>query len=110
MIWQRDANSYALRSLEFCDSPPRAVERHRHRNAFGAPWRTGSPSALESPAISSGSEGAAALLNDASACYRLMGPPTVSDEQLMEMAASWIEAGGTSLDKPTHFEISDGKF
>ena len=25
VIWQRDANSYALRSLALCDSPPRIL-------------------------------------------------------------------------------------
>ena len=28
-IWQGDANSYALRCLELCDSPARAAQRHR---------------------------------------------------------------------------------
>jgi hypothetical protein len=26
------------------------------------------------------------------------------------MAATWIENGGKSIDKPTHFEVSDGRF
>jgi hypothetical protein len=26
------------------------------------------------------------------------------------MVAGWVESGGTSLNKPTHFEVSDGKF
>jgi len=39
-----------------------------------------------------------------------MGPPEVSDAQLMEMVADWVESGGASLNKPTHFEVADGKF
>ena len=39
-----------------------------------------------------------------------MGPPAVSSERLMEMVADWVSAGGASLNKPTHFEVSDGKF
>jgi nucleoside-diphosphate-sugar epimerase len=110
VIWQRDANSYALRSLEFCDNPPRPL------NVTGADilevravanWFAGR---FGKPCRFQGSEGAAALLSNASACFKLMGPPTVSSEQLMEMVAAWIEAGGASLDKPTHFEVSDGKF
>jgi nucleoside-diphosphate-sugar epimerase len=110
VIWQRDANSYALRALEFCDVPPRILnvtgpETLRTREV--AQWfgkRFGREVEVQ------GSEGPTALLSDASACFRLMGAPTVAAERLMEMAAVWIESGGASLDKPTHFEVADGKF
>jgi hypothetical protein len=110
VIWQRDANSYALRSLEYCASPPRVL------NVTGAEtllvrdtanWfaeRFGRACAFE------GTEGASALLSDSSACRRLLGPPEVSAAALMEMAAGWIESGGASIDKPTHFEVADGRF
>jgi len=26
------------------------------------------------------------------------------------MVAAWMEAGGALLDKPTHFEVADGRF
>jgi len=26
------------------------------------------------------------------------------------MVAAWVEGGGATLDKPTHFEVSDGRF
>jgi nucleoside-diphosphate-sugar epimerase len=110
VIWQRDANSYALRSLEFCDNPPRPLNvtgaETLHVRAVAA-WFA---ERFRKPCRFRGVEGSTALLSNASACFRLMGPPTVSSEQLMEMAAAWIEAGGASLDKPTHFEVADGKF
>jgi hypothetical protein len=34
----------------------------------------------------------------------------VTSDELLEMVANWVEAGGESLHKPTHFEVSDGKF
>jgi len=34
----------------------------------------------------------------------------VSAASLMQMVASWIEAGGELLNKPTHFEVADGRF
>lgn len=109
-IWQRDANSYALRSLELCDSPPRIL------NVTGAEillvrevaeWfasRFGRPCRFE------GEEGPTALLSDASECHALLGPPGIPAPRLMEMVASWMEAGGDLLDKPTHFEVADGRF
>jgi hypothetical protein len=110
VIWQRDANSYALRSLEYCAAPPRALnitgrETLRVRAVaeyFAARWQR--------PCRFAGEEGPAALLSDASASHALMGPPEVSSEKLMELVAGWVEAGGESLNKPTHFEVADGKF
>ena len=40
----------------------------------------------------------------------LLGPPGVSTARLMELVADWVQAGGASLHKPTHFEVADGKF
>jgi nucleoside-diphosphate-sugar epimerase len=110
VIWQRDANSYALRSLDFCATPPRVLnvtgpETLRVRDT--AEWfgeRFGRPCNF------SGAEGPTALLSDASTCFEHMGRPQVSAAALMEMAATWIENGGKSIDKPTHFEVSDGRF
>jgi nucleoside-diphosphate-sugar epimerase len=109
-IWQRDANSYALRSLELCGTPPRVLNVtgpeilavREVANWFGA--RFGRECRFQ------GSEGATALLSDSSECRRLLGDPEVTAERLMEMVAAWIEAGGASLEKPTHFEVADGRF
>jgi nucleoside-diphosphate-sugar epimerase len=109
-IWQRDANSYALRALEFAASPPRILnvtgpETIAVREA--ARWfaqRFGRECRFTRE------EGRTALLSDASECHRLLGPPSVSAEVLMDMVATWIEAGGSLLDKPTHFEVADGRF
>jgi hypothetical protein len=109
-IWQRDANSYALRALEHVASPPRILnvtgaETIAVRDA--AEWfarRFGRDARF------TGEPGATALLSDASECHRLLGPPLVAAEELMEMVAAWIESGGASLDKPTHFEVADGRF
>ena len=110
VIWQRDANSYALRSLEHVAVPPRIL------NVTGADTLAVRETAnyfagrFGKPAQFTGAEGPNALLSDARTCHNLMGPPTVSSQRLMEMVAEWIEAGGASLNKPTHFEVSDGKF
>jgi nucleoside-diphosphate-sugar epimerase len=109
-IWQRDANSYALRSLEHCASPPRIL------NVTGAGILTVRDTALwfarrfRCDCRFSGLEGPAALLSDASACHALLGAPEVPGSELLEMVASWIEAGGESLERPTHFEVADGRF
>ena len=57
-----------------------------------------------------GREAETALLNDASRCHRLMGAPSVSVDEMIKMVAEWIRAGRETLNKPTHFEVRDGKF
>lgn len=109
-IWQGDANSYALRSLELCHTPPRllnvtgaetiavraAAEFFAHRFGRNATFQ--------------GAESGQALLSNATLCRQLLGPPEVSLAELMEWVAHWIARGGPLLDKPTKFEVADGRF
>jgi nucleoside-diphosphate-sugar epimerase len=109
-IWQTDANSYALRALEFCASPPRILnvtgaETVRVRDiAQSFAEQFGGTCQIR------GQEGGSALLSDASLCHRLLGPPAVSLPTLKEWVAGWVMAGGEDLKKPTHFEVVDGSY
>lgn len=109
-IWQGDANSYALRSLEGCASPARVlnvtgaeilpvtdVAEFFGRRFGKRPEFRGSPTGE-------------ALLSDARACHEWLGPPHVAADELMDAVAIWIGRDGRTLDKPTHFETADGKF
>ncbi len=110
VIWQRDANSYALRSLEICEAPPKIL------NITGPEMCTVHFAAeffsrrFQRPCRFEGAEGIVALLSDASVSHSIMGPPKISLDTLLNIVADWIEAGGENLDKPTHFEVSDGRF
>jgi nucleoside-diphosphate-sugar epimerase len=109
-IWQGDANSYAMRSLELCSSPPAVLnvtgpERIAVRDVaawFGS--RFGKPPRFVNR------EGPIALLSDSTRCRTLLGEPEVPLARLQDWVAQWIESGGASLDKPTHFEVADGRF
>jgi nucleoside-diphosphate-sugar epimerase len=109
-IWQGDANSYALRSLPLCSSPPRILnvtgaERIPVREASEWFGRT-----FGRAPVFLNSEGPVALLSDSSRCRATLGEPLVGFELLREWVAHWIRAGGRSLNKPTRFEVSDGRF
>ncbi len=109
-IWQGDANSYALRSLDLCSSPPAILnvtgpERIGVREM--AEWFG---SAFGRAARFVNSEGPLALLSDSRRCRALLGEPTVPLTVLRQWVAHWVQAGGASLDKPTHFEVTDGGF
>ena len=109
-IWQGDANSYALRSLELASSPPAILnvtgaERISVRQMaewFGA--------AFSHPPRFVNSEGPIALLSDSSRCRALLGEPTVPLAVLRQWVAHWVQIGGHSLKKPTRFEVTDGRF
>jgi nucleoside-diphosphate-sugar epimerase len=109
-IWQGDANSYALRSLALCSSPPTILnvtgpERISVRDTaewFGRVFG-------RAPNFTN-SEGPVALLSDSSRCRSLLGEPEVPLERLRHWVAEWVRGGGSSLNKPTHFEVADGRF
>lgn len=110
VIWQGDANEIALRSLAHCSVPPKILnvtggETTSVRNVsetFGRIFGV-EPEFLHQ-------EQETALLSNASEAVRLFGPPRVSVQQMIELAAAWIDAGGKTLNKPTHFQERDGKF
>ena len=109
-IWQRDANSYALRSLEHCASPPRVLNVTGAETLLVRDTANWFAERFGRACTFRGAEGACGLLSDSSVCRSLLGPAEVSAATLMEMAAGWIETGGASIDKPTHFEVADGRF
>ena len=108
-IWQGDANSYAFRGLSLCESPPlplvvtgpESVSVQAVAAFFGQ--RFGRPVRF------AGTPGLA-LLGDPAKCVSLLGPPEVNLPRLLDWVAAWVEQGGRSLGKPTHFEATDGRF
>jgi nucleoside-diphosphate-sugar epimerase len=108
-IWQGDAASYAFRGLSLCESPPRpllvtgpeVVSVREVAKAFGRRF--------DKPVRFTGRPGPA-LLGDPSLCVSLLGPPEVPLARLVGWVAAWVERGGRSLGKPTHFEATDGRF
>ncbi len=109
-IWQGDANSYALRSLELAASPPAVL------NVTGPGSVVVKEAALlfarrfGREARFAGTEGSVALLSDAARCRARLGEPEVPLDLLVEWTAAWVEKGGRDLGKPTKFERSDGRF
>jgi nucleoside-diphosphate-sugar epimerase len=110
VIWQRDANSVALRALARGTAPPLVLnvtgpETLRVRDlALQLGERLGSEPRF------TGAEAETALLSDASRCHALFGPPTVSAATALSWVADWVRRGGGSLEKPTHFQERGGRF
>lgn len=109
-IWQGDANSVTLRSLRHCTAPafilnltgPGILRVRDLAAEFGR--RFGREPKIE------GTEQGTALLNNAALCHKLFGAPRMPLPELMDLVAAWVEQGGRSLGKPTHFEMREGKY
>lgn len=109
VIWQRDANAIVLRMLRHCATPPAIlnvtgpVVRVRQL-AMGIGQRLGVDPVFE------GSEGETALLSNASRADQLFGAPPTGIDAMIDGVVAWMEAGGRSLSKPTHFGERSGAF
>ncbi len=110
VIWQGDANAVALRAFAHCQSPPlilnvtgpETVSIRHLASCFGEIFN-------KSPRFE-GEESPTALLSNATRCHQLFGYPSVSLGQMIEWVAEWVRIGGSTLHKPTYFEVRDGKF
>lgn len=110
VIWQGDANNYALLSLGLCGSPaeilnvtgPEIIPVTHIAEEFGRIFKK----KVEYTGIS----GSVNYLNNASKLFKLFGYPAVSLDRMIQWQADWIMNGGRSLGKPTHFEVNDGKY
>jgi len=110
MIWQGDANAMALQALQHCTAPPTPL------NLTG-PWILQTREValafgrlLKKDVRWAGPEGPRAYLADARKALERFGGVTVQPAEMIEWTARWVAAGGRSLGKPTHFEVSDGRF
>jgi nucleoside-diphosphate-sugar epimerase len=111
VIWQGDANAFALAALAQAAQPEPFVvnvagpETHRVADlarALGA--------RLGVEPVFAGTEGRDALLSDASRMRTLLEHPLLPTDTLLDWVAGWVRAGGALLGKPTSFERRDGRF
>jgi nucleoside-diphosphate-sugar epimerase len=110
VIWQGDANAQALALLPHCATPPfvlnvtgpEMVSIRRLAERFGGLLGV-KPSFV-------GQEAGTALLSNAAKAQQMFGYPRVSLDQMIAWTADWVNRGGPTLDKPTHFETRDGRF
>jgi nucleoside-diphosphate-sugar epimerase len=110
IIWQGDANSICLRAFAHCDAPPLVVNvtgpetlavasiAREFGKRFGRePSFAGEPSDV-------------ALISNANKARRIFGDAIISAAEMIDWTAEWIASGGPTLQKPTHFQVSDGRF
>ena len=109
IIWQGDANDWALRALAHCTAPTSGL------NVSGPAQRVRDlaqalAQRLNVQPLFTGSEAATAWLVDIGEARRLFGEPAVPLATMLDWTADWVSRGLSSLNKPTHYEARDGKY
>ncbi len=110
VIWQADANAMALAALAHVAHPPfvlnvagpEILSVRRVCESFGR-W-------MGKTVHFSGTESTNALLSNGTLGQSLFGAVRVEAPALMQWISDWVQRGGATLNKPTHFESRDGSF
>ena len=110
VIWQGDANEYAIRSLLRASSPP-TILNVTGPETLSVRWLANEFGRLlgKTPAFE-GVEQENALLNNASKAHKEFGYPRVSIREMIEWTATWVANDGETINKPTHFQERKGQF
>ena len=110
LIWQRDANDYIVRSISLAKSPPDILNVTGPRNISVRRLAEQIGQLLSKEPKFVGQESPTALLSDAAKCFRQFGPAQMPLEEMVSHIVSWVTAGKLTLNKPTKYDVRDGKF
>jgi nucleoside-diphosphate-sugar epimerase len=111
VIWQGDANAAILGAFSLSASPPCVLNVTGPETA-SVRWIATTLAELlgSDPPQFVNSESDTALLSNASRCHGKFGYPSVPLHQLLAWTANWVQRGGRLLQKPTGFQVRDGRF
>ncbi|WP_212003552.1 NAD(P)-dependent oxidoreductase [Chitinophaga sp. HK235] len=110
VIWQGDANEMALRSFTHCAVPAKLLNITGPETA-PVRWIAGEFGRIFGKApVFLHEEETTALLSNAAESFRLFGYPKVSLKEMIGLTAAWMEQGGRTISKATHFQEREGQF
>ncbi len=110
VIWQGDANAQVLQSLEHCESPAKILNITGNDILSVKSIANRFAKLFNKKVVFSGLEANTALLSNAAKSHELFGKPLVDIDQMITWIADWISHDRELLDKPTHFEVRNGKY
>ncbi|MFN4260808.1 MAG: NAD-dependent epimerase/dehydratase family protein [Gemmataceae bacterium] len=109
-IWQGDANAMSLCAFDHAAVPPWLVNIAGPETLSVRRLATRLGELMKRSVTFTGSESADAFLSNAQQSFHLFGYPRVSVEHMLRWIADWVQRGGATLGKPTHFEVRDGNY
>lgn len=110
VIWQGDANDWAIRSLNYCSSPakilnvtgPETLSVRYAAEEFGKQFNK--------VPIFINEESDQSLLSNAAQAFKMFGYPSVTLAEMIDWTANWVKQGGETLNKPSKFQEREGAF
>jgi nucleoside-diphosphate-sugar epimerase len=110
VIWQGDANNYIARSLALASSPASVLNVAGPEILSVRMLAERIARLAGTKAHFTGTEQTTALLSDSSRCLELFGRPAVSLDWMLSAVVDWVRRGEKVLNKPTKYQVRDGKF
>ncbi|MDY6867147.1 MAG: NAD(P)-dependent oxidoreductase [Chloroflexota bacterium] len=110
-IWQGDVCEYALRSLLHVNNPP-CILNVTGPESISIRWAATKMGELlgKTPVFTDEPDRQKSLFSNTTKLTEMMGYPHMPLLSMMRMVADWVKSGGSTIDAPTHFEQTDGKF
>lgn len=110
VIWQGDATEQILRTFGVCSDPPFIINITGLEQTSTKEIAVNMAELMDREVSFTSEEGEKALLSDSSKAAALFGISRVPLATMVRWTAHWVENGGASVGKPTHFEVHDGEY
>ncbi len=110
VIWQGDANSMILQSLQYCESPAKPINISGQEILSVRETAEKFGKLMNKKVNFIGKEAETALLGNGKLSYGLMGEPKTHANKIIEWTSNWIQSENVVLGKPTHYEVRDGNY
>jgi nucleoside-diphosphate-sugar epimerase len=110
VIWQGDANRYALRALAHTTAPTVPINISGPETLSVAWLARELARRLGRPAELACTPAPTAWLTNTARAMRLFGYPQVSIARMLDWTADWVARDMPGLNKPTKFESRDGSY
>ena len=110
LIFQGDANNYIIQAMSLARSPATVLNVTGGETISVRQLASRIADMLGKQPQFTSQEAPTALLSDASLCVKHFGPPPTSLEKMLQIIVPWVANDGKVFNKPTKYDVRDGKF